>query len=164
MNLKSYEDENEVRLPSTSNKFEKLNYPLSVHKLKSKNGHKSMKLAVGDLIFDSESQRDNSPSRKVPKIQLSSQNHNLSASKLQSKSMRSLIPNSERTHQFAKFSAIDESDEFSIEEKMKSLPHWKYKASFITYMEGLETVTPEVKEDFMKLYDKKDYTKMYHFL
>ena len=49
-----------------------------------------------------------------------------------------------------KMSKIDEDDEIDIDEKLKNLPHWKYVASFTNYINGLTTVNPHVKEEFMK--------------
>lgn len=61
-------------------------------------------------------------------------------------------------------SVDDNLSSSEIEEKMKRLPHWKYKASFEGYINELQTVTQEVKEDLMKLYSKKEYVKLYKFL
>lgn len=59
--------------------------------------------------------------------------------------------------ELSKIETVDENEELSIEDRMKNLPHWKYGAAFENYMEGITTVTPDVRDEFMKLYKIKNY-------
>ena len=54
--------------------------------------------------------------------------------------------------------------EHEIETKMKSLPHWKFGAAFENYMDDWKLVDDETKQEFMDLYKKNKYFKMYQVL
>ena len=64
----------------------------------------------------------------------------------------------------SKITTVDEEEEIDVEERMKRLPHWKYAASFRGYIDELQTVTPEVKAEFMALFESKKYKKIYDYL
>lgn len=66
----------------------------------------------------------------------------------------------------SKISTVDEEEEteLDIENKMKNLPHWKYGALFHTYMNELKVITKLQKEEFMRIFKKKDYTGLYEYL
>lgn len=67
------------------------------------------------------------------------------------KSMINLSVNDKQSSNISNIQHFDDMDEPTFEEKMKSLPHWKYKASFENYMSGITTVTKDVIDEFMKL-------------
>ncbi|CAI2360810.1 unnamed protein product [Moneuplotes crassus] len=62
------------------------------------------------------------------------------------------------------FSSIQEEEDTDVEEKMKSLPHWKYAASFTNYVKEIQGIREDEKEEFLNLYNKKHYKKLYDFL
>lgn len=64
----------------------------------------------------------------------------------------------------SKNSTVEEEEEMDVEERMKRLPHWKYAASFRGYIDELQMVTPEVKKEFMALFESKQYKKIYAYL
>jgi len=55
------------------------------------------------------------------------------------------------------FSSIQEEEDTDVEEKMKSLPHWKYAASFTNYVKEIQGIREDEKEEFLNLYNKKHY-------
>ena len=88
-----------------------------------------------------------------------------------SRSMMNLLPNIRESlidvmssRRPSEIHTVDEMEELPIEERMAKLPHWKYKASFESYISGITTITPDVKEDFMELYKKKDFKGIYSML
>lgn len=63
-----------------------------------------------------------------------------------------------------KFSSIEEEEDTDVEERMKALPHWKYAASFTNYVKDIQGIRDDEKEEFLSLYKKKNYKKLYDFL
>ena len=60
-------------------------------------------------------------------------------------------PISSKANNMSKIYTVDETDELTIEERMATLPHWKYRASFDSYMSSATTVLPDLMEEFMKV-------------
>jgi len=153
----------EIRLPNSQSKNEAIKVPAQVRKLHLKNGTKSMKVSNKDLISKFEKYGDNTVG--LSELNSSPKSHRMVKLNLNSQSVGNLkIGMNNMKTATSRISTIDESDEFSIEDKMKNLPHWKYSASFVSYMDELKTITKDVKDDFMKLYHSKQYMKMYKYL
>lgn len=63
----------------------------------------------------------------------------------------------------AKITPIQE-EPVDVEERMKNLPHWKYAASFNTYIKDVQGISDVEKQEFISLVKKKEYKRMYDFL
>lgn len=146
-----YTDEKEIRLPSSNQKFIDIDKRGRNNKTYLAN-EKEFTTTAGDsstIVLHETSKKSRMSSRgKIPLISKSQSVNNLLKGK------NSLIP---PKIDMSKISEINEHDEIDIEERMKNLPHWKYGASFNTYIKGLDTINPHIKEEFLKYYKNKDY-------
>lgn len=173
-------EEHEIRLPLSNNKFEDMQSKSPGLGGTIKSIKKTQKLLDKDLESTSASKRSKdklkvSPNQSPVKDRSSLGSRNRKNQPMLSARLRqmsnndnsrsvnnlSLSAKANKTTKLkidiSKISTIDELDDSAIESHMRSLPHWKYASSFDSYMQGFTLVTPDVKDEFMKLYKKKDY-------